>query len=409
MINESLPLPNIDLLSNPFESENINIESEKNNNTESLTFNKMINDAKKISKEENENRIETLSFNKMINGNNESSIHDNSGNEKCIHSTSETPNTEENKLENENEVKINEIENDVNIKDMYFVDDIGIFEENHKSAEEDLKKLDESISIDSGLMLHPKKNKILIISNKIYKVSNTTEQDCIDMNWKVKCKNCKRTFPNYSSIPGHKRWCTKDNPRPLGSRLGTLADKIIKNKKIEKKLNETLPVIKFKSNNIHNEIQVKYLGSVFTMNGDIEIEIRRRIGLASGQFRIYNNIFKNKKLSIQNKFRFYDTLILSITLFGCESWPNIKKHSRIISRMITGHKLIIRNNKNQTNFEIEWKIQDDLLLETIKQRKLKYLRVIFSKNGCRKVKELLKKNKLNPFFEFINIENYERK
>eukprot|EP01084_Bolivina_argentea_P020835 38704_1 len=111
----------------------------------------------------------------------------------------------------------------------------------------------------------------------------------------------------------------------------------------------------------------------------------------------------------REKFRFYDTLILSITLFGCESWPNIKKHSRIISRMITGHKLIIRNNKNQTNFEIEWKIQDDLLLETIKQRKLKYLRVIFSKNGCRKVKELLKKNKLNPFFEFINIENYERK
>eukprot|EP01084_Bolivina_argentea_P074901 135854_1 len=204
-------------------------------------------------------------------------------------------------------------------------------------------------------------------------------------------------------MPGHKRWCTKDNPHPLGSRLGTLADKLVKNKKIEKKLNETLPVINFKDNIIRNNLQVKYLGSLFTMNGDIKIEIRRRIGLASGQFRTYNDIFKNKDLSIDTKIKFYETLILSITLFGCESWPNIKNHSRIISRMITGHKLIIKNKKNQNIFEIEWELQNKLLLQIIKKRKLKYLRIIFSSNGYKKVKELLNKNKINPFFEFINI------
>eukprot|EP01084_Bolivina_argentea_P201900 345038_1 len=274
----------------------------------------------------------------------------------------------------------------VKVKDMYFVDDLGVLENSHKSSKNDLDKLDESLSDDTGLIIHPKKTEILVISKKTYKVTETNENDCDEMKWSVKCNICKRSFPNNASLPGHKAWCKKDNPYPTGSRRGTLADKIIKNNKIEKILNEVLPVIEYKGNKIMNKFSVKYLGSIFTMNGDITIEIRRRIGMASGQFRVYFNIFNDKKLNIEIKMRFYDALILSIALFGCESWPNIKKHSKIISRMITGHKSIIKDNKNQNNFENMWKYEDKLLLNKIKERKLKYLRIIFSNNGCEKVK-----------------------
>ncbi len=239
------------------------------------------------------------------------------------------------------------------------------------------------------------------------KVSKTTEQDCIDMNWTVKCKICKRVFPSYASLTTHKRWCNKDSPHPNGSRRGTLADQLVKNKKIEKLLNDILPTINFKGNKIENKLKVKYLGSLFAMNGDIRIEIRCRIGLASGQYRVYYNVFENHELQMDIKFRFYDTLIVSVALYACESWPNVKKHSIIISRMITGHKAIIRNNRNQLTFEMSWKNEDITLLKSIKQRKLKYLRIIFSNKGCRKIKELLNKNKINPFFEFINYSNYE--
>eukprot|EP01084_Bolivina_argentea_P020836 38705_1 len=208
---------------------------------------------------------------------------------------------------------------------MYFVDDLGALENDHKSALHDLNQVDESISNQTGLIIHPKKTNILIISKKSYKVTETTENDCNEMKWTLKCKICNRTFPNRASIPGHKAWCKRDRPYPSGSRKGTIADKIIKNKKIEKILNEILPVIEFKGNKIKNKYSVKYLGSLFTMNGDITIEIKRRIGMASGQFRVYFNIFKNSELNINIKIRFYDALILSIALYGCESWPNINK------------------------------------------------------------------------------------
>merc|ERR1712228_235162 len=140
------------------------------------------------------------------------------------------------------------------------------------------------------------------------------------------------------------------------------------------------------------------------MGGQVVNEIRRRIGLASGAFRKYYCLFKTDKLDINIKKRLYNAIIVSIVLYGFESWPDIHKHTRKISRMLTGQKAVINNKKYDGNeFKIKWDEEEKELLLLIKERKLKYLRNIFDEEeGCKKVKEFLEKDhKNNPFFEFI--------
>ncbi len=76
--------------------------------------------------------------------------------------------------------------------------------------------------------------------------------------------------------------------------------------------------------------------------------------------------------------------------------------------MITGHKSIIYGIKDSSDFAERWKKEHCELISTINQRKLKYLRIIFGKNGCKKVKEFVEKSDLrNIFFEIFNDNNYE--
>merc|ERR1712228_159912 len=107
------------------------------------------------------------------------------------------------------------------------------------------------------------------------------------------------------------------------------------------------------------------------MGGQVVNEIRRRIGLASGAFRKYYCLFKTDKLDINIKKRLYNAIIVSIVLYGFESWPNIGKHTRKISRMLTGQKAVINNKKLEGNeFKIEWDMEEKKLLLLIKKRKL---------------------------------------
>ena len=99
-------------------------------------------------------------------------------------------------------------------------------------------------------------------------------------------------------------------------------------------------------------------------------------------------------------------MVISIATYGCESWPNISKHIRIISRMSTRHKRLISNNKDD-EFKSLWDKENQELLSNIKIRKLKYIHNILNKKGCNKLSELLDKNRNNPFFDFINNTNYK--
>lgn len=253
--------------------------------------------------------------------------------------------------------------------------------------------------------MHPNKAEVLVISKKRYRTGKTTEEDCIDMNWSTNCPICNRTFPGRSSLPGHYRHCKEDRPYPNGSRNCIIADKLVKEEKMEQLLNEKLPVIEFNGSQVRNKYKVKYLGSIITANGCIKNEIRSRATKASTTFRQFHPLFSNTKLSILIKLRFYDALVMSIALYGCESWPFLSKHLRIISRMTTGDKMIIRN-ATDANYKSLYDAENDHILHIVHKWKIKYLYDILNQRGCRKMSELLDKHRNNPFFEFINNNNY---
>ena len=73
-----------------------------------------------------------------------------------------------------------------------------------------------------------------------------------------------------------------------------------------------------------------YLGSKMQADGDSEPNVKRRISKASQAFSMLKNIWKSNKLSRNTKIRIFRSNVVSVLLYGCESW----KVTTTISRML---------------------------------------------------------------------------
>ena len=63
----------------------------------------------------------------------------------------------------------------------------------------------------------------------------------------------------------------------------------------------------------------KYLGATISSDGQSITEIKSRIALATGALSNLT-VRKSSKISFNVKFKLYNTLVLSILLYGCDSW-----------------------------------------------------------------------------------------
>jgi len=57
-------------------------------------------------------------------------------------------------------------------------------------------------------------------------------------------------------------------------------------------------------------------------------DILRRIGLASNIFSRLTNIWKQSRLSMHTKMRLYNALVISVLLYGSETWTLTKADER---------------------------------------------------------------------------------
>ena len=63
-----------------------------------------------------------------------------------------------------------------------------------------------------------------------------------------------------------------------------------------------------------------YLGSVIDQGCSSAADVRRRSGLATSVFGRLSSVWKSHRLSLSTKLKLYNTLVLSVVLYGASTW-----------------------------------------------------------------------------------------
>ena len=124
----------------------------------------------------------------------------------------------------------------------------------------------------------------------------------------------------------------------------------------------------------------KYLGATLKADRSSDNELRIRIATATSAMIRLNIIWTSKNHSFKVKFNLYISLVLSILLYGCETWTLMSnEEKRIIAfenkarrRLLEINYRQMKTNKfvNETIIKLVGKFES--LLSTIKRRKMSY-------------------------------------
>ena len=139
------------------------------------------------------------------------------------------------------------------------------------------------------------KTKVMHIHKKD-RVSKTTDAEISDMGFKNICDRCSRDFPTKRGLSIHRgRWC--DGGKTKRSRLGSLADKAVKQKK--RKAKETqrqhVQLDGISLENVHNFV---YLGSCFQSDGDDTADVNHRMNVPQSSFSDLHQLWWDTRLPI---------------------------------------------------------------------------------------------------------------
>ena len=85
-----------------------------------------------------------------------------------------------------------------------------------------------------------------------------------------------------------------------------------------------------------------YLGSKITSEGHCTAEIMRRIALAAAAMSSLSRVWREKHLRPRTKLRLYESCVLSVLLYCCETWTTLKAdaerlqafHMRCVRRIL---------------------------------------------------------------------------
>ena len=124
----------------------------------------------------------------------------------------------------------------------------------------------------------------------------------------------------------------------------------------------------------------KYLGATLKSDGASGNELRIRIATATSAMIRLNIIWTSKNTSFKIKFNLYRSLVLSILLYGCETWTLMSNGEKRISAFENkAHRRLLEINYrhmktnqyvNETIIKLVGKFEP--LLTTIKRRKMSY-------------------------------------
>ena len=141
-----------------------------------------------------------------------------------------------------------------------------------------------------------------------------------------------------------------------------------------------------------------YLGSNISDDKEVNVEVSTRIGKAFRAFGcLQRSIFQKHRLTISTKREIYKATVLSVLLYGTETWT-IKAHS--LKRMSGFHNPCIRTIMNITRYQ-QWKERitskelasafglTEMMAKLLQRHRLRCLGHVARMDPCRLPKKLL--------------------
>ena len=119
-----------------------------------------------------------------------------------------------------------------------------------------------------------------------------------------------------------------------------------------------------------------YRGGKISQRGSCTDDVKYRIGKALRAMQNLNDIWKSKDISTSTKIQFYKTLILSLLMYGSESWTLKKEDENrlLVFEMTCLRKILgvsrldkIRNTTIRKSLDLK-----EDIIERISQKRLRY-------------------------------------
>ena len=281
--------------------------------------------------------------------------------------------------------------------DIEFADDAALPSEDAQTASQRLTHLQAKADEEAGMLISIPKTKAQHIM-KTPKVSETTEDDVKslppELQLKFECDKCGYTYPSQHGLSIHKsRFCKKRRTKRPQNRKGTVADKIVKQHKVEQ-YQGTLEKVKIGDEEIDNVYGFVYLGADVPADGNPEITVKHRCNIAWGRFNDHRKSLTAGKLLVHLRTHLYRTLVVSTMAYGSSAWMFTdsmrKKINGVNSKMLA--------QITRRTFHDEAKTPSFDSVDHILSRRWEYLGHILRLDDERALKKFV--TKLSPEFPF---------
>ena len=98
--------------------------------------------------------------------------------------------------------------------------------------------------------------------------------------------------------------------------------------------------------------EFEYLGTTLTNQNSIPEEIKSRLSSGNACYQSVQNLLSSRLLSKNSKIKIYRTIILTVVLYGCETWSltlREKRRLRVFENMVL--RRIFGSNRDEVTGE----------------------------------------------------------
>ena len=252
------------------------------------------------------------------------------------------------------------------VSKLEYADDAGLLNDNTEDASDRLSSLADGGSVDACMEISLKKTKAMPI-RKYESVSETTEEEIIELKLKHKCLACDRTFPTQKGLNIHRaRWCDPNGPRRY--RKGSLADRAVKRVKRIKQAAD-MPHVSVNGHQLENVLTFDYLGCRLSGDGDESADMFQRMNIATERFASLRNIWQDGRLPQELKLELYKKSVCSVFTHGSEAWT--LKPSTL--RSVNGFNSRCLHQITGRSYRLEATEPSFNLVRAVRQRRMRWL------------------------------------